>query len=341
MRHRPTAPRLLLGLGRLPMEAVRIPTATAGLVEMTQLTAGGSFTCGLDTQSIVYCWGSDEFGQLGVGGASDPCGATRCVMQPMPIPEMVFDTVVAGGSHACALRAGAAYCWGYGVSGRLGDGNSVHRNTPTPVQGNLEFTRIAAGGAHTCAIARDGNGYCWGNSANGQIGDGIAGSTLRALPTRIVGGDRLVAIVTGTAHSCGLTVDGRALCWGANPDGRVGNGGSGSDVYSPVQVSGNVRFATLSAGPEHTCGLDATGNAYCWGSNEGWQLGDETTLSRTVPTLAAGGIRFRSLATGYYRTCGIGTDGFAYCWGLNYQGGLGTGSETLGVGSPARVASPQ
>src|SRR3712207_8748192 len=49
---------------------------------------------------------------------------------------------------------------------------------------------------------------------------------------------------------------------------------------APVTVSTAGPFAALSAGYRHTCALDGSGQAVCWGFNETGQLGDGTTLRR-------------------------------------------------------------
>ena len=76
-------------------------------------------------------------------------------------------------------------------------------------------------------------------------------------------------------------------------------------------------FASIVAGGFHTCGLTASGVAYCWGENIGGEIGDGTFVARNVPTPVHGDLRFSSLSAGYARTCGMALDGFAYCWGAN------------------------
>jgi alpha-tubulin suppressor-like RCC1 family protein len=119
--------------------------------------------------------------------------------------------------------------------------------------------------------------------------------------------------VTATAAgSCTLTVT----------DGGTGN------VQVPVTVAGSPLLpTTLAAGLFHTCGLDATGAAYCWGNNGYGQLGNTNTLgsvtANPTPEAVAGGMTFASLTAGFNHTCGLTPAGAAYCWGANYHGQLG------------------
>jgi alpha-tubulin suppressor-like RCC1 family protein len=134
-----------------------------------------------------------------------------------------------------------------------------------------------------------------------------------------------VAVTAGWKHSCALTSDGKAWCWGENTDrGQLGDG-SWEDRNRPVEVAGGLTFQSLSGGAHHTCGVAATGQAYCWGRNDYGQLGSGREGNSNVPVLVAGTLRFRSVSAGEFSTCGLTTTDRAYCWGGNNRGQLGTG----------------
>ncbi|MEJ7812826.1 MAG: hypothetical protein WKG32_20600, partial [Gemmatimonadaceae bacterium] len=148
--------------------------------------------------------------------------------------------------------------------------------------------------------------------------------------------DRLPApldgdLAGGMFHTCALTRQGAAYCWGYNAKGGLGTGEVGGSELTPVSVIGGLAFTALTAGAYHTCGLagggvasrGADGVAYCWGDNASGQLGDGTTEQRTVPTAVAGGLRFRAISAGVDYTCGVTTAGAAYCWGANEDGQRG------------------
>ncbi len=131
-------------------------------------------------------------------------------------------------------------------------------------------------------------------------------------------------LVSGAAHTCGLTSSGAAYCWGNA--GLALGGGSSSGSSVPIPVIGGLTFETLSAGDGHTCGVTTTGAAYCWGTNSVGQLGDGTINQRATPVAVSGGLTFASISAGNVHTCGITRTGAAYCWGLNQQGRLGDGT---------------
>ena len=47
--------------------------------------------------------------------------------------------------------------------------------------------------------------------------------------------------------------------------GELGNDSIGSFTFTPVSVAGGIVFSQISASYFHTCGLNATGHAFCWG----------------------------------------------------------------------------
>jgi alpha-tubulin suppressor-like RCC1 family protein len=95
----------------------------------------------------------------------------------------------------------------------------------------------------------------------------------------------------------------------------------------------------MSAGTSHTCAIDTTGAAYCWGTNIFGQLGDGTTVNRSVPTAVTPSQNFAAISAGNGHTCGLVLDHFAVCWGSNASGKLGTGN-TRDAHVPTVVAMP-
>jgi alpha-tubulin suppressor-like RCC1 family protein len=131
-------------------------------------------------------------------------------------------------------------------------------------------------------------------------------------------------------HTCGVTPENVAYCWGLNHYGELGDG-TMTDRARPVPVQGGLHFRLVSVGEDHTCGVTTENVAYCWGLNLYGQLGDGTTRDgSTTPVAVAGGRHFRMLEAGGAHTCGLSDpDRRAYCWGNNGYGQLGDGSQTL------------
>jgi len=242
--------------------------------------------------------------------------------------RLTFVQTSVGDFHTCGVTVvGYAYCWGLNTFGSLGDSTNTSRNTPTPVAGGLRFSTTSAGSMQTCAVGTAGLARCWGYNIRGQVGDGT--DITRYAPTTPTGNLPFMQVATAhtgnDAHTCGVTTDSTAYCWGINDNGRLGDS---TNVlrYVPTRVQGTLRFVQISTFGAHVCGLAADSTAYCWGANFRGQLGDSTTGDQWAPTRVMGSLRFTALSAGGVHTCGLASDGAAYCWGDNSQGQLGDGT---------------
>ncbi len=270
-----------------------------------------------------------------------PPSPTRAVLIEPPAPP----TIVAGGTHTCALTAaGAVVCWGANDRGQLGTGGDAHAATPTPVAGIATFTQVSAGLTHSCGVTLGGGIQCWGANDFGQLGDSTAVD--HATPQRIAraAGHAFRAVAVGMAHTCALTTAGEVYCWGRNNYGQLGIG-SVSNERAPVRVGSGTAFVALAVGWNHSCALTGTGHAYCWGENANGELGDGTTILRATPVAVVGdqgaeAPAFRAIASGGSHTCALSLGGEAYCWGHDNYGQLGTG-DRVDRATPTKVQSNQ
>jgi hypothetical protein len=249
------------------------PTPVATDLRFSTLSAGVAHTCGLTHGGRAACWGQNLGGQLGDGSREDRATPGRA-----DTPS--FDLLAAGWNHTCAVTgSGVAYCWGLNREGQVGDGSRLDRLEPRQI--TTSVMALAAGSAHTCAIA-EGQVLCWGENRSGQLGDGT--TEARPSPTPVTGlTGTPTAIVAGAAHSCVLLADGTALCWGQNLHGQLGNG-STTNATTPRPVAGALAFERLAAGGAVTCGVTRGGAEYCWGLNQAGQIGDGTLANRAAPT---------------------------------------------------------
>ena len=249
----------------------------------------------------------------------------------------------AGGYHTCAvLASGGARCWGRNVTGELGDGTQTSSSTPVSVLiSGRRLTAIAAGGGfsggntegHTCALLADATVQCWGNNASGQLGDGT--NTNSSVPVQTKLSEtiffrgrpagffrrRAVAISAGRSHSCAILDTGRAVCWGDNSSGQLGNGTT-TNASTPVGVRlpTEARAIAISAGQNRTCAVLDTGSVLCWGANGFGELGDGSTIERHSPAAVLLPFPHRATAIvskGNDATCAILDDRSVVCWGYN------------------------
>lgn len=211
-----------------------------------------------------------------------------------------------------------------------------------PVSGaTVGFTVTGGGGALSADSAiTDGNGQA---SVTLTLGPGVGPNTVTATVGALspvsftatgVAASTVVALArisTGWNHTCGITLAGKAYCWGNNSYAQIGFGGYVSPQLRPRSVSGDIVFASIGAagGGWFNCGVATSGTGYCWGSNGHGQLGIGSGGSgqlRTTPTAVSGGLVFKVIRPGGDHACGLTTSGLAYCWGANSSGALGDGT---------------
>ncbi|OLC70617.1 MAG: hypothetical protein AUH78_20435 [Gemmatimonadetes bacterium 13_1_40CM_4_69_8] len=153
----------------------------------------------------------------------------------------MFASLTAGTPHSCGVAmGGAAYCWGDGGYGQLGNGSQNNSLVPVPVVGGLAFTSLSARQLHTCGIAADNRAYCWGWNPDGQLGNGSTswnGAPGSTTPVRVSGGLFFTSISAGGDHTCAVAPGGAAYCWGAGSRGQLGNGAT-QLLTVPVPVAG-------------------------------------------------------------------------------------------------------
>ncbi|MGD2217425.1 MAG: Ig-like domain-containing protein [Gemmatimonadales bacterium] len=303
------------------------------------LAAGAVHTCVVRADGATYCWGDNRYGQL-ARPASD---------WELPGPmstELEFESLSLGWYHSCGVTSDLeGYCWGHGRSGKLGNGQTPDsdRDRPVAVAGGHSFVSLTAAANHTCGLTAGGAAYCWGGNRYGQLGNGTTAD--RRIPVQVYGGHAFVSLTTGCGgyHTCGLTVSGAAYCWGLNIDGQLGAQSwqtcEDEDPCStvPLLVSG-PDFVSLAPGHMHTCGLTASGDAYCWGGNYCGELGIGVIGGEYyTPQAVEGGHSYTIIAAGRNHTCGLTTDGQAYCWGFADLGQLGIGPMAGDIPTPTPV----
>jgi alpha-tubulin suppressor-like RCC1 family protein len=147
-----------------------------------------------------------------------------------------------------------------------------------------------------------------------------------------------VSLTAGSAHSCAVLADTTMKCWGLNTNGQLGDGTT-LQKTSPVAVTGLTTVSSAAAGTSFTCAVltaGATGTIKCWGLNTNGQLGDGTTVQKTLPVAVTGLVGALQVATGASHACARLNDGTVKCWGQNTNGQLGDGT-TVQKTSPVAV----
>lgn len=310
--------------------ALRFTTVSMG-GDVTPTTH--SFGCAVSTTRAGYCWGNNTAGELGNGELS--------VTRPAPFPiagAIDFQSISAGMNFACGVAVnGDAYCWGKGDLGQLGGGGQLSSVLPVRVATDQKFVQIQAANNHVCALTAGSEIYCWGRNDLGGLGSGSTGTFL-AVPARVTGGLKFKSFTAHGGVTCGLTLDGKAYCWGNNT--VLALGATTTEVcYGqkpcssvPLAVNGGRPYVSIAASQNGVCGVAADFQTYCWGLNQQSQFGipsdtfgcatEGSTAGCTVvpfPTVRG----FKILFAGARNYCGLDARGVGFCWGANDTNQLG------------------
>jgi alpha-tubulin suppressor-like RCC1 family protein len=226
------------------------PSKLAGVSGATDLSLGDSHGCAVLAGGSVWCWGDNTSGELGSGTTSST-GGTLANPIATAVTGLTGATAVSAGSgHTCArLSNGEVWCWGDNSKGQLGDGTFASSAAPVQVAGVAGATAVAAGYGFTCALVGGGSVSCWGDDSLGQLGSpsvdaGADAGPGSPVPVMVPGVTHATAIAVSrfaiagarVGHACALLDDGTVRCWGANDDGRLGDGTTRGSA-TPVAVT--------------------------------------------------------------------------------------------------------
>lgn len=281
---------------------------------IVSVTAGVSHSCALAAAGRVFCWGSNDTGQLGYGSVA------RIGHEPGSVPRTagavplggLASSIVAGALFTCARSIDATLrCWGNADFGQLGYGDTEvigigANNTPAaagdvPV-GTPVLRLYETLGAHVCVGVANDAIRCWGLGGDGRIGYGnennvgaTNGSTPEAAGDVSVGAP-VVDLFAGGAHTCALTATLGLRCWGDGDEGQLGYGNPNPLGGTPATVpsnNGDVPTGGLvedvGVGNQYTCVRYRNGDIKCWGAclRGVCGYGDQTYRGHTPSTTPA------------------------------------------------------
>lgn len=317
-------------------------------VTITSVTLGETHSAALASNGDLYCWGGNEFGQVGNGSTEDQS-------TPVKVLGNVTSVSLGSGFSAAITRSGELYCWGNWIYGQVGNGRMQNQLTPVKILENI--TSVALGWHHCAAVTAAGDLYCWGENRYGQVGNNSTEDQFT--PLKIMGD--VVAISLGEGHSSAVLKNGDLYCWGRNELGQVGNGSTDNQLV-PARILKNVASASL--GDFSSTAITTEGDLYCWGENN-YEFRSDDLLApvKVLDNVASVSLACRSVyavtrdkdlycmgtcvidgvenfsltpvriiehvssASPYLWSCAaVLENGELFCWGTNYDGEVGDGS---------------
>jgi alpha-tubulin suppressor-like RCC1 family protein len=248
--------------------------------QVQSFSLGTGYTCAVHSNHSLWCWGQNTHSQLGDG-------TTESKDLPVQVKSLgnQISSVTTGAFHTCALlRDGSIWCWGSDIVSRLKFKIEATR-LPTQVPSfGTTVASLSAGFLHTCALLHDGSVWCWNGVRNEDSTQYKKEQNRYTQPFQISSFPKPIrALSSGIRHNCALAVDGYVWCWGANPEGQLGDGTT-SPRPSVVRVLYLDNATGISAGATNSCATLKDGSIWCWGKNHRGQLGDTTYTNRSIPT---------------------------------------------------------
>jgi alpha-tubulin suppressor-like RCC1 family protein len=300
---------------------------------------GEVHNCGATATQDVYCWGRNNYGQLGDGTKINSLTPVKV----QGLPAGTIQDLSLGFTSSCAVINGNVWCWGqFPKTTGVSQMTSV---VPFMLSGLSNVVSVGVRN-HGCALLGDGSLKCWGYNYEGEVGNGTWGSYF---PLNTVFASGATRLAVGRWHNCAL-VSGNLYCWGSATSRAMGvdestfppcAGNLSNCALSPHLIPwppGFQPFEEISAG--FTCGRTPDKKLWCWGKGGPGNLGDGNFSSSYAFVQVSGLSNVGAFSTSsLYHVCAVDS-GKLYCWGSNGAGEAGIGAISGFIGAPKPVNLP-
>ena len=301
----------------IPLFAVLLIFSNTLKTNAQTLAGGNTFSVAVCTSGIVDTWGSNGFGQLGIGD-------NNYYNFPVKVTDLSGVSSIASGEfHTIALMVDSTvWSWGRNIYGALGNGTDTTCDVPVMVNNLTGVVKVAAGGWHSLAIREDGTVWIWGQNNLGQIGNGFTGGFITD-PVQVNNLSDVIAIAGGEESSFALKNDGTVWAWGRNDYGQLGIGiNTGTNL--PTQVA-NIRdnchrrwFISYSRCEERWHFVDLGQQCF-------WTTWKCKQCKSNIPVQITALSDVKAIAGGNYHSVALMNDSTVWAWGQGMQGQLGDG----------------
>jgi TPR repeat protein len=201
-----------------------------------------------------------------------------------------------------------------------------------------KIIKISLGSYHSSAVSSTGRVFTWGSNHSGQLG--LKTIYITSANKEIKNGfglslnEKIVSLSLGNDQSSAVSSTGRVFTWGSNDSGQLGDNSSTdksipTEITSEFNLSSNDKIVSLSLGSFHSSAVSSTGRVFTWGSNDSGQLGDNSSIDKTIPTEITSKFNLSSndkiisLSLGNVHSSAVSSTGRVFTWGSNIFDQLG------------------
>ncbi len=301
-------------------------------------SGGGGLHSGVVRDGLLYSWGRNNRGQLGLGAS-----VTTDQKRPVRVPGLEGVAAMAFNQNSSlALKAdGSVWAWGENAQGQLGLGalpvasqprtpDTTPRSSPTRISTLSGVAAISLGYRHGLVLMEDGTVRAFGDNTTGQLGDGSSDS-MKDYPVTVLGLSNVVKVAAGSMHSVALKHDGTVWTWGRNTYGNLGLGTADAGSHATAtQVPGLTGVVDIATGRDHILAVHADGTVSSWGLDASGQLGFGEAFPNkqsATPVKVKGLVDARTVFANGLMSYAQRTDGSLVSWGQNFNGQLGNGAK--------------
>jgi alpha-tubulin suppressor-like RCC1 family protein len=281
-----------------------------------EVATGKWSTCALLEDHAVYCWGNNEYGQLGDGSGMGG--------QPRKVALAGAGAIdLSAGAWAACVRTvedSSIWCWGDGTLGEAG--SSIVETTPKLIVGTAGAKQLEVGHRHVCAVDAFDRAICWGRGGQGQLGVDV---TTSVNPTPLTVGNlpAVEQVTVASKTSCARDAGGVVRCWGAGSVGELGDGAYRASSSNPITAVVD-QVTDVALGNYGACAVRENGTVQCWGD---LSAGDGTLIRSATPRTALLA-NASAISAAFFHVCAI-VDGRPQCWGEDAYGQLGRGTRDI------------
>ncbi len=301
-----------------------VPTSVLNLTSVKQISVSNTYNMiALLNDGTVMTWGYNNYGQLGDGTIEN-----KSVPTAVSGLDNVAEVITNNSVTIAVLNDGTAKAWGYNYNYQIGNGSSVNRNIPTAITNLTNINQIYIGNNYVVCLLNDGTVKTWGRNYYGQLGDGTTSN--KTVPTIVSGLNNVKQIITSNAYYTTVILlnDGTLMTCGANGWGQLGDGTVGNRMI-PTVIPNLTEVANVSIGNSYnTVALLNNGTLKAWGRNTYGQIGDGTTVNKSIPATVTQIDNVKQITANIYNTAALLDDETVKVWGYNSYGQIGDGTLT-------------
>jgi alpha-tubulin suppressor-like RCC1 family protein len=273
-----------------------------------KVDVGLAVSCLLAHNNSLWCWGRNDFGQVGDGTKEER-------KKPVKILDDVENVELAG-SHCAIKKSKELFCWGENeFDGAVGNGSMKNEPFPVKISNSVETLRVDPESTNTCILSTKKELLCWRSNNYFQLMDGTQEKAL--VPKVLSVPFHVDDVFSGNANTICARSGLKFYCWGNGFYGQFANGLPQPKPGEIQQIAPNKPIVSVVGIDKGLCYLFDGGGVSCAGWNKYGQLGTgnqepKENLEELLPLPPV-----KTLAPGSYFLCALSTEGDVYCWGDN------------------------